>query len=896
MSNLPRLRQQIHDLFAQIFHGDVLFAPHASLAFETKDKLGEGGMGVVYRVFDKRLERHAALKILQSSQANIDGVRRFLREARITAQLRHPAIPSVYEAGTTVTGDTYMLMQVVEGRTLEDKLELYHDQGRSARRLSELLDILIKVAQAVAFAHSQGIIHRDLKPANIMVGRFGEVMVMDWGLARGPGQEEMSSLFDKTVITEAELAEEGLTLHGAVLGTPGYMPPEQAGGEVVDKRCDIYALGAILTEMLTAQKPVGGQTSLERITKTLKEEISSPRELDPSTSAELNSLAKWALAPSVDDRLDDAEVFADELTAYLRSEELRSHSYGPWSRLKRFAEKHPTGLLLSLTLALVLGVSTVVLVQLRAHSRHADLVAAQSKQEMERVKKAEEQSRAIFEGFENCRELAATVSDPGRVREALEAALKLSGRTEHFLIVSGRILRSCSDFKGARQYLEEAIRLYPPCYDGLFDLHICEKLESPVDYELGTGAYKRLVEVARERGDENVFTKLQQCQEFVVSGEYKKAESLLDGLQRESRIFVGVVNIKANLAMRRKDWDQALTYIEQVARLLPNSLAVRLNRGFVYSQMGELSKAEEEFRSVMLVRPDWHVVHSNMGNLFLKAGNHELAALYYDKSNKCKPTGMSYNGLGLALRRQSQYREAIGAFNKAIELEPSVAIHYFERGFCYYLKDDFKLAIDDFDRSLEHDKDYGPAYFQRGVCYEQLKQMAKAEADYKKAESVGMDQRAMGQVYARRGVLRARRRQHEKALEDYQRALNYGYDGPDFFFNMGLAYGRLKLREKELEAYTRALEKMPRFFQALANRANCYRDLGQYKKAEADVNEVLKLFPKQYLMYVIRGQIRTKMGRRREALQDYQVFLIKDPENPNAPKVRRLIAKLRGDG
>jgi hypothetical protein len=193
------------------------FNPSVDLALTKLDRLGEGGMGVVTRVHDPRLGRDAALKALRG-RAEPMAVARFEREVRLTASLAHPGVPSVYEAGTDTNGDPFLLMRVVEGDSLKDRIKAAHARGRPATsELRELLGALVSVSDAVAYAHSQGVVHRDLKPGNVMVGAFGDVLVMDWGLARrldAPAEDDLPA----TLASQAQLAagDDELTRAGSL--------------------------------------------------------------------------------------------------------------------------------------------------------------------------------------------------------------------------------------------------------------------------------------------------------------------------------------------------------------------------------------------------------------------------------------------------------------------------------------------------------------------------------------------------------------------------------------------------------------------------------------------------------------------------------------------------------
>src|SRR5215467_13201019 len=225
--------------------------------YELRELIARGGMGVVYAAEDEKLNRRVALKVLDSTGAAPELTQRLIREARILAQLEHPGIVPVHDVGTLADGRVFYTMKFVEGQRLDKYVA-------DLKSVPDRLRIFLRICDAVGFAHARGVLHRDLKPANIMIGPFGEVLVMDWGLAKilpsGDSRPVPPVDPEATILDRPKPADDSsgstkvsaITGHGTVMGTPGYMSPEQARGDVehLDARSDIFSLGALLRFLL----------------------------------------------------------------------------------------------------------------------------------------------------------------------------------------------------------------------------------------------------------------------------------------------------------------------------------------------------------------------------------------------------------------------------------------------------------------------------------------------------------------------------------------------------------------------------------------------------------------------------------------------------------------------
>ena len=341
-------------------------------------EVAHGGMGTIYRVWDPSLQRVIAKKVLGTAlkdrSASAGLIERFLEEAQVTAQLDHPGIVPVHELGVDSDGKVYFTMSLVQGQNFKEVIDLVHSDNEEWTR-TRALGVLQRVCEAVAFAHSKGVIHRDLKPANIMVGPFGQTYVLDWGLARVDGSAMAAASRNKTGCEQGPVrsgrrdaassdpASPHLTHEGDVVGTPAYMAPEQARGEIgiVGPRSDVFSIGAMLYHLLAGKMP-HANPSATTWQAILDATLSGPPQplnvIATDVPEELIAIQERAMAREPEHRYDSAHDLGEDLRAFLETRVVRAHrtgafaEFGKWVRRNQIAAAAVALALVSLVVGL----------------------------------------------------------------------------------------------------------------------------------------------------------------------------------------------------------------------------------------------------------------------------------------------------------------------------------------------------------------------------------------------------------------------------------------------------------------------------------------------------------------------------------------------------------------
>ena len=329
--------------------------------------IGQGGLGCVYIAFDESIGREIAIKELLDEKIPVDdsGFKktpalrsRFLQEAMVTAQLEHPSIVPVYDLVRRDDGSLYYTMKLVRGKTLDKAL----DECKSLAERLKLLPHFVDMCQAIAYAHSRGVVHRDIKPQNIMVGEFGETVVLDWGIAKVRGQKDISVHKVERELQLLQDSDTQKTLEGATFGTPSYMSPEQAIGAIgeIDERSDVWGLGAVLFKILTGQPPFSGDNFRDILKDVAHKPLTPVNEIDKSAPPELAAVAEKALINDKSKRYQSAIDLAKDVEAFLTGARIQVYDYSSWELLRRFVTKNKTLCLLASVLFCLLIAGSIV--------------------------------------------------------------------------------------------------------------------------------------------------------------------------------------------------------------------------------------------------------------------------------------------------------------------------------------------------------------------------------------------------------------------------------------------------------------------------------------------------------------------------------------------------------
>ncbi len=310
-----------------------------------------GALGEVFLARNAELNREVALKFLKPGRTrDPDSLRRFLQEAEVTGRLEHPGVVPIYALGSDAAGGPCYAMRFIRGATLQDAIDAFHASDRAGRdpserslALRELLGRFVSICNTMAYAHSRGILHRDLKPRNVMLGKYEETLVVDWGLAKAFDRPEPTAGIGEETLTPSGSGSGSDTPTVGIVGTPAFMSPEQAeaGSDLVGPASDIFGLGAILYTILTGRVPYQGRSVMEIIEAVRRCQFPRPRQVEPDVPRPLEAICLKAMAARPSDRYATALDLAADINRWLADEPVAAYPESMAARLRRWVRRHP---------------------------------------------------------------------------------------------------------------------------------------------------------------------------------------------------------------------------------------------------------------------------------------------------------------------------------------------------------------------------------------------------------------------------------------------------------------------------------------------------------------------------------------------------------------------------
>ncbi len=377
--------------------------------FRVLRAFAKGGLGEVLVAEDSELHREVALKQIQNHYADdLESRSRFVMEAEITGRLEHPGIVPVYGLGAYADGRPFYAMRFIQGDSLKAAIDQFHARRRKGANVRELaldfrklLGRFVDVCDAIEYAHSRGILHRDLKPANVMLGPYGETLVVDWGLAKAIGRPDRAVPSSESSLKPRSMGESAPTQMGMVVGTPQYMSPEQAAGrtDLIGPKSDVYGLGATLYCLLTGRPPIVGEgIELQEILDRVEAgDIPPAKQVEPWVAKPLEAICRMAMAVKPADRYASARALADDLEHWLADEPIAAQPDRAGERIARAIRRHRAGAMATATTLLIISiVSTIAVVRVNRQRQIADRLAVEKSELAARETRAKNEANLSF--------------------------------------------------------------------------------------------------------------------------------------------------------------------------------------------------------------------------------------------------------------------------------------------------------------------------------------------------------------------------------------------------------------------------------------------------------------------------------------------------------------------
>ncbi len=822
----------------------------------------KGGLGEVFIARDQELQREVALKEIQDRHAdNVESRARFVLEAEVTGGLEHPGVVPVYALGQYADGRPFYAMRFIRGESLKEAIERFHladmqlrrDPGERALELRTLLSRFNVVCEAIAYAHVRGVIHRDLKPANVMLGKYGEVFVVDWGLAKplgkiheasvrtsvlGPvpvsGEETLADAptvpsgspprdpWEEPLMPSSVLQAGSETLAGSAMGTPQFMSPEQAEGRLdeIGPASDIYSLGATLYTLLTGKPAIQDRDVRLILMKVRKGDFPPPRKVNPLVPRPLEAICLKAMALNPNDRYRSAKALAEDIEHWMADEPVSAYSEGWSQRLARWARRHRTWVQAGVAALLVVAVVSTVATVIVQGARRA-----------ERIARDREDAQ---------RRRAEALAEADR-REEAAARNEAEG-----LILKGQASVSGGDWAGAKLHLTSALST-------LGDRPALASLRATAT-QLLAETERRLVDAEARQRSRATFAQFRR----------ERDDALYYGMQ------LAGVDLATNVQAGRKACLKALALAG-----LATDLGTPTKLGTADLNLEHLTEAErtalaDDVHEVLLVLAEVEGT-ALLGEPQTTRNEKARRALQLvDRAMELgPPAGADLRQHGHWLAALGDEKGALADNQRADGIPPKTAIDHFLIGIERFKRSQFEKAIPAFDAALRLDAEHFWAQVLLAASHLNLHHFAEGKAHL--AACIAR-RPAFIASYLLRGYASTELGYFPDALADYDAAEKLNPNRDDRYAlenNRGLVHFRQGDSPGAIALYERASALMPDQYAAFVNLAHVYQEKKQYDDALRFMNQAIEKAPQLASLYRDRARLQRDRGDLNAALTDF---------------------------
>jgi tetratricopeptide (TPR) repeat protein/tRNA A-37 threonylcarbamoyl transferase component Bud32 len=866
----------------------------------------KGGLGEVFLAEDTELHREVALKEIRKEHAGDRNSRgRFVLEAEITGALEHPGIVPIYGLGSYADGRPFYAMRFIKGANLKEAIQRFHQpspprqQGERNVAFRELLGRFVDMCQAVAYAHSRGILHRDLKPGNVMLGKYGETLVVDWGLAKplaSRGRESPEAAGDEATLRPSSADSDlAATRPGSAIGTPAYMSPEQAAGRLdqLGPASDIYSLGATLYAVLTGQPPFAGDAG-EVLRQVQRGDFPAPRRVKADIPPALEAICLKAMALQPEQRYRTALQLAEDIEHWLADEPVSAWPEPITVRVARWARQHRplvSGVAAALVVAvLAAGVGGYWYQQAKAE-RYAEQLRQQelARQELGQAVKVREALHRVLIKEGSVRRL---LNEPARWAGQLQEVQLHLDKAHALLAQAGQ--ESDSELGQRWQTLEEqrthdeadrrwavqldkirqdrsvimegkfdtakAARLYPQVF-AQAGLDVAARVAPEV---LGTrirrssireqwlaalddwafvawrtqdkALWRRLLAVARS-ADPDPWRQLFRTE--ATWNDRQQVAKLADQLRADpaalARQSPQMLGLVGTLLILHHS--DAAGWLRQAQTQHPADFWLNYDLARALAKV-ETGEAAGYFRAALAVRPQSTAAWNNLGVALHAQKKLAEAEDAYRHALKIDPqSALAWTNLGIARRDQKQLAEAVAAYRQALKIDPQLALAWYSFGNALHAQKKLAEAVAAYRQALEIDPQDAKALSNLGAALRDQRKPAEAIVAFREALKI---EPQSGLVWTNLGVALCDQKQLAEAEDAFRRALKIDPQYALAWTNLGNALAAQKQLAEAVDAYRRALKIDPHNAKTWCNLGIALRDQNQLPAAIEAYRNALK--------------------------------------------------------